>query len=334
MEVSTKNTKAELLQYIEQQHIKIKELANAKADSQSIAKAREEKQILENANLATTDGMLRGVDNLADDFKVLADEYKNLQAAVEIKKHEVCELDDIDAELLNMEAIHNAKVEYEAACTEATNTLKRNKDAELKRITAEFEEKKAALEKESKEKQRESATLKKRVEEEYQYSLNKAHREQKDKLEAELATMRKNTEAYCADMNANITKQLNDLEEATAALALREQNMSDLEAHAETAFEEGYTKGKAEAGKDFAFEKRGLEAKHEKEEALLKADLKAAENTIKDLEGRVKELNEQLAEVRKNHQALAEKSIEAGAKSTPVFMPMGNYNEQNQGRGK
>ena len=334
MEVSTKNTKAELLQYIEQQHLKIKELANAKADSQAIAKAREDKKILEDANLATTDGMLRGVDNLADDFKVLVDEYKNLQAAVEIKKHEVCELHDIDAELLNMQAIHNAKVEYEAACTEATNNLKRSKDAELKRITAEFEEKKAALEKEAKEKQRESDTLKKRVEEEYQYSLNKAHREQKDKLEAELATMRKNTEAYCADMNDKITKRLNDLEEAAAALAIREQNMSDLEAHADTAFEEGYTKGKAEAGKEWAFEKRGLEAKHEKEEALLKADLKAAENTIKDLEGRVKELNEQLAEVRKNHQALAEKSIEAGAKSTPVFMPMGNYNEQNQGRGK
>lgn len=334
MEVSTKNTKAELLQYIEQQHLKIKELANAKADSQAIAKAREDKKILEDAKLATTEGMLRGVDNLADDFKVLVDEYKNLQAAVEIKKHEVCELHDIDAELLNMEAIHNAKVEYEAACTEATNNLKRNKDAELKRITAEFEEKKAAIEKEAKEKQRESDTLKKRVEEEYQYSLSKAHREQKDKLEAELATMRKNTEAYCADMNDKIAKQLKDLEEQGIDLAIREQNMSDLESHAETAFEEGYTKGKAEAGKDWAFEKRGLEAKHEKEEALLKADLKAAENTIKDLEGRVKELNEQLAEVRKNHQALAEKSIEAGAKSTPVFMPMSNYNEQNQGRGK
>lgn len=334
MEVSAKSTKAELLKHIEAQNAKLQEMADAKADSQAISQKREEKRIVEDAQLATTDGMLRGVQNLVDDFHVLVEEYKNLQAATEIKKAELKELHGIEEDLLNMEAIHNALVDIEAECKEAMNSAQREKQVELKRITAEHNEKIAALDKEYKATVKETEALRKRTEDEYQYQLQKAHREQKDKLEAELATMRKNTDAYCVDMNDKITKQLKDLEEAAAALAIREQNMTDLEAHAETAFEEGYTKGTAEAGKDFAFEKRGLEAKHEKEEALLKADLKAAENTIKDLEGRVKELNEQLAEVRKNHQALAEKSIEAGAKSTPVFMPMGNYNEQNQGRGK
>lgn len=334
MEVSTKNTKAELLQYIEKQNAKMKELANAKSDSQTLTKAKEEKRIIEDANLATTDGMLKGVENLGAEFKVLVDEYKNLQAAVAIKKHEVSELHQIDEELLTMESIHDARVEYEADCKEETASLKRVKDAELKRITADFEEKKATLEKEYKDKQKELDTMRKRSEDEYQYNLLKAHREQKDALEAELKSKRKETDDYCSEMNNKIKKQLDELEEMANNLAVRESNAEELEEHAKVAEEEGYAKGKAEAGKEWAFEKRAIEAKHEKEEALLKADLKAAENTIKDLEGRVKELNEQLAEVRKNHQALAEKSIEAGAKSTPVFMPMGNYAEQNQGRGK
>ena len=334
MEVSTKNTKAELLDYIKAQQQKLKEYEAHKNDAKAVMKAKEEAQLCKDAEELATETVCRNVKHLMDDFNGFVNAFNDLQAAIAIKQRDMEELYGIEQDLMDMQAAHNARIDCEADCKEEIAALKRAKEIELKRITAEFEEKKAAIEKEAKEKQRESDTLKKRVEEEYQYSLSKAHREQKDKLEAELATMRKNTEAYCADMNAKITKQLNDLEEAAADLAIREQNMSDLEAHADTAFEEGYTKGKAEAGKEWAFEKRGLEAKHEKEEALLKADLKAAENTIKDLEGRVKELNEQLAEVRKNHQALAEKSIEAGAKSTPVFMPMGNYNEQNQGRGK
>ena len=334
MEVSTKNTKAELLKYIEEQQVKIAEMKAQQSDSQAIAHTKQIQAVEKEADVATSDGMMVDIENLVDDFKVLVESYKNLQNAISVKVGELEALHGIERELLNMEAIMNAKVELEANVKEETTTLKRQKDAEMKRIIEDHNDKVAELNKEFKAAQKDTDTLRKRLEEEYQYNIQKAHREQKDKLEAELATMRKNTEAYCADMDVKIAKQLKDLEEAAAALAIREQNMSDLESHAETAFEEGYTKGKAEAGRDWTFEKRGLEAKHEKEEALLKADLKAAENTIKDLEGRVKELNEQLAEVRKNHQALAEKSIEAGAKSTPVFMPMSNYNEQNQGRSK
>lgn len=334
MEVSTKNTKAELLKYIEEQQVKIAEMKAQQSDSQAIAHTKQIQAVEKEADVATSDGMMVDIENLVDDFKVLVESYKNLQNAISVKVGELEALHGIERELLNMEAIMNAKVELEANVKEETTTLKRQKDAEMKRIIEDHNDKVAELNKGFKEAQKDTDTLRKRLEEEYQYNIQKAHREQKDVLEAELKQQRKETDDYCAEMNGKIKKQLDELEEMATNLAVRESNMEELEKNAKTAEEQGYAKGKAEAGKEWAFEKRAIEAKHEKEEALLKADLKAAEKTIKDLEGRVKELNEQLAEVRKNHQALAEKSIEAGAKSTPVFMPMGNYTEQNQGRGK
>lgn len=334
MEVSAKSTKAELLKHIEEQNAKLKAMADAKADSQAISKQREEKRIIEDAQLTTTDGMLQGVQNLVDDFHVLVEEYKNLQAATEIKKAELKELHGIEEDLLKMEAIHNALVDIESECKEATNNLQREKNAELKRITAEHNEKVAALEKEYKAAAKETEALRKRTEEEYQYQIQKAHREQKDKLEAELADMRKVTTTYCDNKEAEIRAHLEALEVQAVALARREKDMEMLEEQAENAFEDGYTKGKSDAAKDYAFEKKTLEAKHDKEEALLKSELKASENTVKDLEARVKSYEAQMAELRQNQQNLAEKVVEASKASTPVFVPMGGFNEQPQGRGK
>lgn len=334
MEVSAKNTKAELLKHIEEQNAKLKAMADAKADSQLIAQKREEKRIVEDAQLTTTDGMLQGVQNLVDDFHVLVEEYKNLQAATEIKKAELKELHGIEADLLNMEAIHNALVDIEAECKEAMNSLQREKHVELKRITAEHNEKVAALEKEFKDKQKELDTMRKRSEDEYQYNLMKSHRVAKDELEAELEHMKKTTTAYCANAEADVKTKLAELNAKSEDLAIREANMADVEAQAESAYEDGYTKGRADAGKEWAFEKRGLEAKHEKEEALLKSELKASENTVKDLEARVKSYETQMAELRQNQQSLAEKVVEASKASAPVFVPMGGYSDQPQGRGK
>ena len=334
MEVSAKSTKAELLKHIEEQNAKLKAMADAKADSQAIAKKREDKRIVEEAQLSTTEGMLQGVQNLVEDFHVLVEEYKNLQAATEIKKAELKELHGIEEDLLNMEAIHNALVDIQVECQEATNTLQREKQAELKRITAEHNEKVAALDKEYKAAAKETEALRKRTEEEYQYQLQKAHREQKDKLEAELADMRKTTHDYCDRKEAEIKAHLEALEVQAVALAHREKDMSILEEQAENAYEEGYAKAKADAAKDYAFEKKTLEAKHDKEEALLKAELKAAEHNVKDLEARVKAYEAQMSELRQNQQNLAEKVVEASKASAPVFVPMGGYNEQPQSRGK
>lgn len=298
-EVTSKSTKAELLEHIKQQDKELKALkANRydpkqEAESKRIqdAKARigEEKSSLNEM----MDNIIAGLQNAKN---VLAEKMSvndDLDVSITDKRKELNDLYGLESEYLNTVAVLNAKAEmldtYEGKILQAKEELANQLDSNKKILE--------------------------RTEAEYQYNIERQHKMENDDWEDVKSTRESALRAREELMNDR-DAALKDLEES---LNQRELAMKEQLAQAEKQIADAQEKGKLEAETEYnsRIKLMEIESKHQAE--MLESKLRTANDTIATLNQTIETLNERLDQVTQKNQELAEKVVSAMSVKAPVY---------------
>ena len=277
--VTSKSTKDVIYNAYKEALEKIAKMEQEKFDPVAEKEAARKKEMFKSADEIIKSGILNDT---------VIEQYLNLEAAIEAKKKELQEMYNIEKEASTFTALVNAHKDKEEEL-KTEHALKEKTAVEaLEQRTAEIEAEiasllenhKAKINKCNDEEEERKAEIKKarlREEEEYEYS-----RDRKRKLDED---------QWADERNARIS-EMEELEASVMsreeAVSVREEKISEMEEQikaipglVEEARQEGIKKGKTDAEKSHAFEKRHMETEFSYQK--------------KDLEGQVERLQADLA---------------------------------------
>ena len=274
--VTSKSTKDVIYNAYKEAMEKIAKMEQEKFDPVAEKEAARKKEMFKSADEIIKSGILNDT---------VVEQYLNLEAAIEAKKKELQEMYNIEKEASTFTALVNAhkdkeeelKTEYALKEKTAVEALEAEIEAEIASL---LENHKAKINKCNDEEEERKAEIKKarlREEEEYEYS-----RDRKRKLDED---------QWADERNARIS-EMEELEASVMsreeAVSVREEKISEMEEQikaipglVEEARQEGIKKGKTDAEKSHAFEKRHMETEFSYQK--------------KDLEGQVERLQADLA---------------------------------------
>lgn len=300
--VSIKSTKAEILEVLKEKEEELDALKAMKDDPTEVRISAEKERVSKSAADIIESGVLN--ENIVAG-------YRDLQTDIEAKRAELKELYGIEAKANTMAALVNAHKDKVAELNARYDDMKAALDVS-------YDEKKAVLQAEvdSIKKEKEALLEAKRVE---SADLVKALRTERVREEEEYAynlkrTRKQENDAW-ADEKSVREKALTDREVAILAreteVASREAEIQELESRVaniptliEMAKEEAYKKGKADAEKSHAFEKRHIETKNEYEQKALndqvvrlQADLQSAKEANEILQDKLDDAYKQMKEL-------------------------------------
>ena len=277
--VTSKSTKDVIYNAYKEAMEKIAKMEQEKFDPVAEKEAARKKEMFKSADEIIKSGILNDA---------VVEQYLNLEAAIEAKKKELQEMYNIEKEASTFTALVNAhkdkeeelKTEYALKEKTAVEALEQRKAEIEAEIASLLENHKAKINKCNDEEEERRAEIKKarlREEEEYEYS-----RDRKRKLDED---------QWADERNARIS-EMEELEASVMsreeAVSVREEKISEMEEQikaipglVEEARQEGIKKGKTEAEKSHAFEKRHMETEFSYQK--------------KDLEGQVERLQADLA---------------------------------------
>ena len=277
--VTSKSTKDVIYNAYKEALEKIAKMEQEKFDPVAEKEAARKKEMFKSADEIIKSGILNDT---------VIEQYLNLEAAIEAKKKELQEMYNIEKEASTFTALVNAhkdkeeelKTEYALKEKTAVEALEQRKAEIEAEIASLLENHKAKINKCNDEEEERKAEIKKarlREEEEYEYS-----RDRKRKLDED---------QWADERNARIS-EMEELEASVMsreeAVSVREEKISEMEEQikaipglVEEARQEGIKKGKTDAEKSHAFEKRHMETEFSYQK--------------KDLEGQVERLQADLA---------------------------------------
>ena len=277
--VTSKSTKDVIYNAYKEAMEKIAKMEQEKFDPVAEKEAARKKEMFKSADEIIKSGILNDT---------VVEQYLNLEAAIEAKKKELQEMYNIEKEASTFTALVNAhkdkeeelKTEYALKEKTAVEALEQRKAEIEAEIASLLENHKAKINKCNDEEEERRAEIKKarlREEEEYEYS-----RDRKRKLDED---------QWADERNARIS-EMEELEASVMrreeAVSVREEKISEMEEQikaipglVEEARQEGIKKGKTDAEKSHAFEKRHMETEFSYQK--------------KDLEGQVERLQADLA---------------------------------------
>lgn len=276
--INAKSTKTEVFEAYNELKAKLDELNAMKDDPMAEAAKAEKERVSESAEKIVGTGILNAE---------IVKQYSDLKQDIADKQKTLKELYNIEAEANSMVALINAHKEKEIELKAKYDALKAELDAEIAEKKAAMQaqidelvklknDELAAKRKENEELKKALAVERQREEEEYAYNLKRKRKQDHDSWIDE-KTIRE--------------KQLSDKETAVLAretvIADKEKYVAELEvkvnaipAAIELAKEEGMKKGKADAGKEWSFEKRNIEMKNEYEQKALKDKVERLEKDL------------------------------------------------------
>lgn len=277
--VTSKSTKDVIYNAYKEAMEKIAKMEQEKFDPVAEKEAARKKEMFKSADEIIKSGILNDA---------VVEQYLNLEAAIEAKKKELQEMYNIEKEASTFTALVNAhkdkeeelKTEYALKEKTAVEALEQRKAEIEAEIASLLENHKAKINKCNDEEEERKAEIKKarlREEEEYEYS-----RDRKRKLDED---------QWADERNARIS-EMEELEASVMSreevVSVREEKISEMEEQikaipglVEEARQEGIKKGKTDAEKSHAFEKRHMETEFSYQK--------------KDLEGQVERLQADLA---------------------------------------
>lgn len=277
--ITSKSTKDVIYNAYKEAMEKIAKMEQEKFDPVAEKEAARKKEMFKSADEIIKSGILNDT---------VVEQYLNLEAAIEAKKKELQEMYNIEKEASTFTALVNAhkdkeeelKTEYALKEKTAVEALEQRKAEIEAEIASLLENHKAKINKCNDEEEERKAEIKKarlREEEEYEYS-----RDRKRKLDED---------QWADERNARIS-EMEELEASVMsreeAVSVREEKISEMEEQikaipglVEEARQEGIKKGKTDAEKSHAFEKRHMETEFSYQK--------------KDLEGQVERLQADLA---------------------------------------
>ena len=323
MELSTKNTKNEILAAYDELLQKVQE--SKTEEPKKLQEKQKQETIVKHAEGLTYENIVKNLSNLKIELSASLDKlgeqlvtefkkFEELQQAIQLEKKSLDDLYQLSANADSLSVMLLAQKEKKAQFEEEIAAKRAKFEEEM--IQTQLQWKK--LQEETLTKQKEEAEAikkaKQREEEDYQYTLKLTRKkeadlyeEKKSKLEKELAEKKALFEKEFADREAKI----NNAETELAELKAKSQAFpTEMEKAVAAAVKSATEKLQAE----FRFEKE-LNAKHvEGEMKLREQTIQTLQAKIVDLEASMKELSQKTVTAEASVKDIAIKAIESSAK--------------------
>lgn len=320
MVMTMKNTKQEIFEALQEAEKKIKAAQEIQYNPMAeIEAAKKEQQAKVAEDIA-------GKGILADS---IVEEYNDLKQEIADKKKTLSDLYGIEVNLNTLVATINAnaqkKAELEAEYAEKIANLEDTYAMMDEELDAEHEAKKAKLEKEFKEQQesiqeaiaelkkqhnKEQQLLeeqRKRDQEEYEYKLNRERTKENDKWEDEKASREKEL----AEKERSTQLMLEEMTLKASRISEMEAKIDSIPDLVEEAKAAGVKEGKAEAAKEYEFEKRTLTKDAEHSVALLQTKLDKAEEDLEAAIEKNARLQDKLDNAYEQMRTLATQTVQS-----------------------
>lgn len=283
-EITLKNTKAEILDALNEALEREKNLSQMKYEPEK----EEKKQKVEKAIEETRVNVEQKIFS-----EELNKKFLNLEMAIQEEERKLKELYGIEKELNNLVVVVNAGKDY---MTELENNKKRKVEEinlEIKNLEEEYKVKKEELEKEYELKAKNLKTERERENEEYNYKIKREREISNNKWEDE----REVREKELSKKEAEIKELLEDAEEKAEHVKELESKVNEMPIQ----LEKEYTRGKKEATVE-------IEKENKYTIELLKKDY---ENTIERQNDKIAILKEEVEKANAEKIAMQEKLDQA-----------------------
>lgn len=307
--VNSKSTKTEILEAYKAVKEKLDAIDAMKDDPMKEVVKTEEKRVSASA------AKIVGEDILNPE---IVKSYNDLQQDIANKQKTLKDLYDIEAEANSMIAMINAHKEKEVELKAKYDALKDELDAEIAEKRAAMQaqidelvkqknDELAARRKENDDLKKTIAVERKRDEEEYVYNLSRKHKQEDDAWNDKKATREK----ALAEKEAAVLVRETEVSEKEEYIVELEKKVSEIPTLIETAKEEGIKKGKADADKSNAFEKRAIETKNEYEQKALVDKIAILEKDIQDVKSANQVLQNKLDAAYAQMRELASETVKS-----------------------
>jgi len=310
--MTDKNTKTQILDAYNELLTKLNTQANAKHDPAAEVKAKKVSETLDGAAKTVSESvedqiaalqktMQSVLVNLSGSFADKVKEYSTVEEAIAIKKAELKEVHEIEAEAFSLAALINTKKEISEKFDVEAAEKRAALQADLEEIKSQIAEARASYQKQLVEEKTALAVERKREEEEYEYNFNRSKKQREDALNDQLAQQRKNFQDQKDAEQKELDLVREELDEREEEVSAREEKMDELEAAvAELPAKEAQLKSdieaavKAQYSKTAAITENSIKKHYESQELVYKSKLEMLENQLKEANLKNAELAEKL----------------------------------------
>lgn len=283
-EISLKNTKAEILEALQQALEREKNANKAKSDPIKEEKTKKIEKAVEHSKANVEQNIFS---------QELINKFKELELAIQSEEEKLKELYDIEKELNNLTLVVNTQKDLMASFEKEKSEKTIEIEEKIKKLEAEYNQKQADLQKAYDDRARALKLEREREQEEYTYKTKRERELSNNAWEDE----KKTREANLKLMEDETQKLLGEAKEKEAYLKELEVKVTNFA----TELEKEYNRGKKEATTE-------LEKEHKYSIELLKKDY---QSTIDRNEDKIKSLEAELEKERAANMSLQEKMDKA-----------------------
>ena len=310
-EITIKNTKAEILEALNEALEREKNLSQMKYDPEK----EEKKQKVEKAIETSKENVEQKIFS-----NELNSKFKDLELAIEEEEKKLKDLYGIEKELVNLVAVVNAGKDYMAELEENKKKKTDELNEQIKELEAEYKLKQETLEKEYENKAKSLKTERDREVEEYNYKIKREREISNNKWEDEKAKR----ELELAKKEYDVAILLEEAKKNAEHLKELEEKVNEIP----SLLEKEYAKGRKEATAD-------VEKENKYSTELLKKDF---QNTIDRQNDKIESLKEEVTKINAEKASLQEKLDQAynqikematkTVEATGVVKILGNNNNE------
>lgn len=308
-EVTMKSTKQQIYDAYQEALKKNQEMDALKESPADKIEKERKAAVIENADKAVDSNIFN---------EEITKQYQDLKEAISMKKQELKDLYDIEAQAASLAAIINAakekkyQLDEEYKVTKATQEEERKKaveekEQELEELQASIEAVKEEIQAARKEEISKVDKERKREEEEYAYNLKRTHKKENDAWEDEKAAREK--EVAIKEANAEVL--LAEAESKVEELQTLKEKVDQIPALIAEAEARGQEAGEKAAGKEYGYKKTMYEKEKEYEIGRLKDQVESLTQAKEDAETKAWQLQEKLDEAYAKMNALASETVKA-----------------------
>lgn len=323
MELSTKNTKAEILEAYESL---LQKVQTAKSDDpKKMMEENKKKETLEKVSglgddkiekeiVSLKGEMNRSLDNI---LKNMTDEFRKLEeirAAINIEKKSLEDLYALSANTDSLAAMLLAQKEKKESFE---NEMKEKEEAfrnEIATRNAQWEAEKNRQKIAEKEYADELLKKRKREEEEYQYNLKISRQKEQDEYSSRKAALEKELMEKKAAFEQEIAKREETLKNAEAELAELRKNNAEFPAKLEKALKDKEKEVTTALQTQYEFDIKLIEKQNEADVRLKDQIIASLQEKIKEQQILVKEYGDKAAKAEAGVKEIAVKAIESSKK--------------------
>ena len=323
MEVSEKNTKAEILKAYE---TLLKDIQNAKADvPKQVQEEKQKKETLEKVAGISNEGIVKsitalksGLNNSLDEIlQSLSNEFKKLEeirAAISLEKKSLEDLYSLSANTDSLAAMLLAQKEKKENFEKEMKEKEEAFTHEIAVKKEQWEIEKTRQKTEEKDYTDALTKYRKREEEEYTYKLKIQRQKEQDEYDSKKLQLEKELTDKKAQFEQEVSSRESNLKNAEAELAELRKNNAEFPAKLEKSLKDKETEITKQLQTKYGFDIQLIEKQNE-------ADIRLKDQIIVSLQEKIKEQQEQLKEytdkanrAEANVKDIAVKAIENASK--------------------